>query len=155
MLFWLCLILLVVSVALFFVSSGIEDRYGYSLNSWKCAVSGLATAINVVSIVASFLLAFAIIVMLIFIGCNNMCGSGYVASNEQKYEALLYKAQTESIRDEFGIVNKEYVDEVQEWNEDVVKYNSYSKDKWIGIFYPEKYYSNWKTIDLNDIKMRK
>lgn len=42
----------------------------------------------------------------------------------------------------------------REWNEDVVKYKSYSKSKWISIFYPEKYYGNWKTIDLNDIKMK-
>lgn len=155
MLFWLCLILLMVFMTLAFASSAIEEEFGYSLKVWKCAISGLMAAINVVSIVAAAMLGLTIFVMLITIGCVNISGSGYVAENEQKYESLLYKAQTESIRDEFGIVNKEYVDEVQEWNEDVVKYDSYSKSKWIGIFYPEKYYGNWKTIDLNDIKMRK
>lgn len=155
MLFWLCLILLVVLIALYFFSIYIEVKFGSSITSWKCVLSRFACWISTTSVVVSAFLCLAIIVMLVVININNLSGDGYVASNEQKYEALLYKAKTESIRDEFGIVNKEYVDEVQEWNEDVVKYDSYSKDKWIGIFYPEKYYGNWKTIDLNDIKMRK
>ena len=154
MLFWLCLILLLVFMTLAFVSSAIEEEFGYSIKPWKCAVSGLAAVINVVSIVASVMLGITVVIMLIAIACVNVSGDGYVESTEQKYEALLYKAKTESIRDEFGIVNKEYVDEVQEWNEDAVKYKAYSKSKWINIFYPEKCYGNWKTIDLNDIKMK-
>lgn len=113
MLFWLCLILLAVFIALSIVSGAIEDKLGYSLKYWKRAVSGLAAAINVVSIVASAMLGITVVIMLIAIACVNVSGAGYATSNEQKYEALLYKARTESIRDEFGIVNKEYVDEVQ------------------------------------------
>lgn len=154
MLFWLCLILLVVLIALAFFASYIEDKFGYSITPWKCVLSSFACWLSATSVVVSAFLGLAIIGMLVVISINNLSGAGYAASNEQKYEALLYKAKTESIRDEFGIVNKEYVDEVQKWNEDVVKYNSYSKSKWIGIFYPEKYYGNYKTIDLNDIKMK-
>lgn len=155
MLFWLCLILLVVLIALYFFASYIEYKFGHSIKSWKCVLSSFSCCLSATSVVVSAFLCLAIIVMLVVISINNLSGAGYAASNEQKYESLLYKVKTESIRDEFGIVNKEYVDDVQEWNEDVVKYDSYSKDKWIGIFYPEKYYGNWKTIDLNDIKMRK
>ena len=154
MLFWLCLILLVVLIALAFFASYIEDKFGCSIKSWKCVLSSFACWLSATSVVVSAFLGLAIIGMLVVISINNLSGAGYAASNEQEYEALLYKAQTKSIRDEFGIVNKEYVDEVQEWNEDVVKYKSYSKSKWIGIFYPDKYYGNWKTIDLNDIKMK-
>lgn len=83
-----------------------------------------------------------------------MLADGSRASNEQRYKALIYKAQTESIRDEFGIVNKEYIDEVQSWNEYVAKYQAYSNDFWIGIFYPDRQYEGLKTINLEDIKIR-
>lgn len=88
-------------------------------------MSSFAGWLSATSVVASAFLGIAIIGMLVVISINNLSGAGYAASNEQKYEALLYKAKTKSIRDEFDIVNKEYVDEVQEWNEDVVKYKSY------------------------------
>lgn len=113
MLFWLCLILLVVFIALTFFAIYIEDKFGSSIKPWKCVLSSFACCLSATSVVVSAFLGLAIIGMLVVISINNLSGAVYVASNEQKYESLLYKAQTESIRDEFGIVNKEYVDEVQ------------------------------------------
>jgi len=79
---------------------------------------------------------------------------GLREGNEQRYNALVYKAQTESIRDEFGIVNKEYVDEIQEWNEELVKYKAYSENPWISIFYPAEVYEGLETINLEEIKIK-
>lgn len=93
------------------------------------------------------------VVMLVFILNAQILADGYRASNEQRYEALIYKAQTESIRDDFGIVNKEYIDEVQSWNEDIAKYQSRSNSFWIGIFYPKRVFDGFETIDLEDIKI--
>ncbi len=50
--------------------------------------------------------------MLIFIISQQISADGKKAVNEQVYNGLVYKAQTEAIRDEFGFVNKEYVDEI-------------------------------------------
>lgn len=66
----------------------------------------------------------------------------------------MYKVQAENIRDEFGIINKEYVDEVQAWNEDVSKIQAYSNNFWIGIFFPKRAYGGLETINLEDIKIR-
>ena len=79
---------------------------------------------------------------------------GIRAGNERRYDALFYKAQTEAIRDEFGIINKEYVDEVQAWNEHLAIYQSYSHNFWIGIFYPKRAYDGFKFIDLQSIRMK-
>lgn len=92
--------------------------------------------------------------MLIFIIVAQTQADGLRESNEQKYNALIYKAQTEAIRDEFGIVNKEYIDEVQAWNEDLAKYQSYAHNFWIGIFYPKRAYDGFEIIDLQSIRMK-
>ena len=72
----------------------------------------------------------------------------------QQYNALMYKAETESIRDDFGIVNKEYIDEIQSWNEELAKNRAYSSNIWIGIFYPERTVNGLNIIDLEDIKIK-
>ena len=72
---------------------------------------------------------------------------------EQRYDALTYKSQTESIRDEFGIVNKDYIDEVQEWNEDIASNQRMQRDFWLGIFIPN-IYDDFELIDLDSIQYR-
>lgn len=72
---------------------------------------------------------------------------------EQRYESLLCKCETEQIRDEFGIVNKEYIDEVQAWNEEITRYKIYQRNPVIGAFIPN-IYDDFETIDLNTIEYR-
>lgn len=81
MLFWLCLILLVVLIALAFSTSYIEDKFGYSIKSWKCVLSSFAGWLSATSVVASAFLGIAIIGMLVVISINNLSGAGYAASN--------------------------------------------------------------------------
>lgn len=96
---------------------------------------------------------FTVILLIMIISANATAG-GDRASMEQRYEALIYKAHTEAIRDEFGIVNKEFVDEVQAWNEELAKYQAYSHDFWIGVFYPQRVYDGLEFIKLENIKMK-
>lgn len=92
--------------------------------------------------------------MLIGIIVSNCSAKGYLVANQEKYKSLIYKVETEEVRDEFGIINKEYIDEIQRWNEDVVKYKAMQRDFWIGIFYPN-IFDEFETIDLEDIQYKK
>lgn len=95
-----------------------------------------------------------ILIMLVCVIIVQISADGVKASNQQTYNALAYKAKTESVRDEFGIVNKEYIDEVQAWNENLAKCQSYSHNFWIGIFYPKRVYDGFEFIDLKSIRVK-
>lgn len=104
---------------------------------------------------ASLVVVFGIcaIISIIVISVNCIGSEGVRLAYEQRYESLIYKAKTESIRDEFGIINKDYIDEIQEWNENVVKLKNWEKDFWIGIFVPN-IYGEFETIDLSEISYK-
>lgn len=112
---------------------------------------GATLTIGMITLVVS---GFIVVVMATVIVVAQISADGQRKSYEQRYNALIYKAQAESIRDEFGIVNKEYIDEVQAWNEDLAKYQDYSHNFWIGIFYPKHQYEGFELIDLESIKMK-
>lgn len=104
---------------------------------------------------ASLVVVFGIcaIISIIVISVNCIGSEGEKLAYEQRYESLIYKAKTESIRDEFGVINKDYIDEIQEWNENVVKLKNWEKDFWIGIFVPN-IYGEFETIDLSEISYK-
>lgn len=138
MIFWIFVILLVIGVILLFAD------YYIGIDSFALEILAAAT-----SLVSGIIVA----IMLIVIISNNFGAQGEKLSNQQTYDSLIYKSQTESIRDEFGIVNKEYIDEVQAWNEDIAKYKNWQRDFWIGIFVPN-IYDEFETIDLSSIQYK-
>lgn len=91
------------------------------------------------------------VVLLMLIIVNNGSAIGEKAKLEQRYDALTYKAQTESTRDEFGVVNKDYIDEVQAWNESIASNQRTQRDFWVGIFTPN-IYDDFELIDLDSIQ---
>lgn len=107
--------------------------------------------IGIIFSIASVITTAITIIMLIVIIVNNLLAIGEKTKFEQRYDALIYKAQTESIRDEFGIVNKDYIDEVQEWNEDIASNKRMQRDFWMGIFIPN-IYDDFELIDLDSIQ---
>lgn len=137
MIFWIFVIALVVGIVLFVLSENCSFFYGWDL----FAIVDICISIIVIAIVGIIIVA------------TNVTASGEKIAHEQRYDSLIYKAKTESIRDEFGIVNKEYIDEVQAWNEDVVKYKEWQRDFWIGIFIPN-IYDDFETIDLENIQFK-
>lgn len=138
MIFWIFVIVTVVGVVLLFAD------YYFGIDSFALGASASITSV-VSGIIA--------VIMLIIIILNNLGAQGTKLSNQQTYDSLIYKSQTESIRDEFGIVNKEYIDEVQAWNEDIAKYKNWQRDFWIGIFVPN-IYDEFETIDLRSIQYK-
>ena len=137
MIFWIFVIALVVGIVLFVLSDNCSFFYNW----------------DIVAAVDIFISIITIVTMGIIIVATHVTANGEKLANEQRYDSLIYKAETESIRDEFGIVNKEYIDEVQAWNEDVIKYKEWQRDFWIGIFIPN-IYDDFETIDLGNIQFK-
>lgn len=138
MIFWICVIFLILSTVIWalFETGKLKKEFFLILG-----VSG-AVSFGI------------IVVVMLFILCSNHLGAeGQRLACEQRYESLLYKINTETCRDEFGMLNKSYIDEIQAWNEDVVRYKSWENDFWIGVFIPN-IFDNFKTIDLHNIEYR-
>ncbi len=157
MIFWIFVILMVLGIAVIVGIGKISEKRSYKEEDNTKFVNfvydndePIAFTSGAVAVIGGIAILFMIVAIII----NQVSADGLRAKNEQRYNALIYKAQTESIRDEFGIVNKEYIDEVQSWNEDVAKNQAYSNSFWIGIFYPDRAYDGFETINLEDIKMR-
>lgn len=158
MIFWIFVILTIVCIAVIVATNKISNKYDYHEREKNTKLVDFAyrndEPIYLISGVTAVISGIVIICMLIEIISSNILADGLRASNEQRYNALIYKAQTETIRDELGIANKSYIDEVQAWNEDLAKYQSYSHSFWIGIFYPKRAYDGFEFIELQGIKMK-
>ena len=137
MIFWIFFFVLVVGIVLFVLSNNCSFFYNW----------------DIVAVVDICISIITIVTMGIIIVATHVTANGEKLANEQRYDSLIYKAETESIRDEFGIVNKEYIDEVQAWNENVIKYKEWQRDFWIGIFIPN-IYDDFETIDLGNIQFK-
>lgn len=100
------------------------------------------------SSIASVLLGEITAFMLIIIVCTHVGNNGTIRKYEEQYKGIIYKMQTQECRDEFGILNKEFVDEIQEWNMTIASGQGYQHDFWVGIFCPP-IYDDFELIDLN------
>lgn len=140
MLFWLFVIILLVGIGLIVVGSKSWDRKKYyflykhdddikTVGSWTTGISALV-----------------LVIMLFFLCCQYINIDAYVEKNKEIYEGIAYKVTSGACRDEFGLLSKEIIDEVQEWNKDVRFYKATQRDFWIGIFYPNVF-DQFETID--------
>ena len=148
MLFWLFLILIAVGVLIANIPNLVDklidgeshkmlhDFIYYTIGDCIIAAGTIITVI--LSIVAA--------VMLIVISVNQIGDRASLELNQERYNALIYKVESDSYRDEFGLLNKEVIDEIQEWNEDLAFRKSNQRDFWIGIFIPN-IYDDFEKID--------
>ena len=143
MLFWLCFIVLIVGIGLitvgnmeWFDAKNKLTKFLYQ-NDYAIQTSGWITA--VVS-------GIIMVIMIIAIACNYIGVNARVEKNKEQYNAITYKVESGACRDEFGLLNKEVIDEIQAWNENITYYKNLQKDFWIGIFIPNVY-DQFETID--------
>ena len=127
MLFWLCLIVLIVGIGL--VTVGKMDYTVESFGWVTVAISGIIMAI-----------------MIAVFACTYSGVNAKVEKNKERYNAITYKVESGACRDEFGLLNKEVIDEIQNWNENITYYKNIQKDFWVGIFVPNVY-DQFETID--------
>ena len=109
--------------------------------------------ICIVGWVTSVLSGIVALIMLICIICAHTNVEAQLEENREIYNALTYKMESTSCRDEFGFLSKEVIDEVQEWNQDVRYYQSAQDDFWVGIFIPNVY-DEFETIDYETYNAR-
>lgn len=145
MLFWLCLIILIVGIGL--ITMGKMERFDIRnennlrkflyQNDYTIEISGWVTV--VVS-------GIIMVIMVIFLVCNYIGVNAQVEKSKERYNAITYKVESGACRDEFGLLNKEVIDEIQDWNESITYYKNIQKDFWVGIFVPNVY-DQFETID--------
>jgi hypothetical protein len=107
------------------------------------------------NITSSIVTIIAGIVAAVMLGCiveAHVNLDAKVAKYEEQYNALVYKIESPNCRDEFGFVNKEIIDEIEDWNTMVVNWRYSRKDFWVGVFYPNNAYEQFEVIDYRDFK---
>lgn len=148
MLFWLFVIVLCIGFALVCVESNYysifgndDEKHPVAYQLYRNDIFAFGGAILI--LVAMLCIAFSLFAI---IG-NHTTADSYVAKSNERYEALCYKVETENAVDEFGLRNKEIIDEVQKWNEEIAEYKALQDNFWIGIYYPN-IYDQFETIPL-------
>ena len=97
---------------------------------------------------------FMVIVLLICGGIileANIDKEATVYQLEEQYKALVFKGENDFSRDEFGLLNKEIVDEIEVWNTTISYKKKIQKNPWIGIFIPD-IYDQFEVIDWSILK---
>ena len=140
MIFWLSIIIFTVGVAIL-----IANRIGESL-SYEYEYSSLSGFILSFGVIISFISAIWFLVAGLILLLTQTNVAAYRQVNAEKYKAITYKLENEACRDQFGLLNKEIIDEVQRWNVKVTYYKAMEDNFWVGIYYPDVY-GDLGTID--------
>lgn len=140
MILWLSVIIFAVGVVIL-----IGNRIGESL-SYEYEYSSVSGFILSFGVVISFISVvwFLVAGLILLLTKTNVTATRQ--ANAEKYKALTYKLESEACRDQFGLLNKEIIDEVQNWNVKVTYYKSMEDNFWVGIYYPDVY-GDLGTID--------
>lgn len=145
MLFWLCLILLIVGIGLVVIGNmeWFDTRNENKLRKFLYQNDDIIKTSGLVTVVVS---GITMVVMIVIFACDYIGVNARVEKNKERYNAITYKVESGACRDEFGLLNKEVIDEIQDWNEDVTYYKNLQKDFWVGIFVPNVY-DQFETIN--------
>ena len=108
-------------------------------------VSDIILHISAILEVFGILITFLLCVVWMI---GNVMKDSEVAKYQQKYNAIVYKMESEACRDEFGLLSKEVIDEAQAWNETLASDKALQDNFWIGNLMPH-IYDQFEFIDLN------
>ena len=140
MLFWIFVIVLFVSVGLIIIGTRKWSRDKHKFLYYH------DEGITCTGVVATVISAVVIFGMLCGICTTHIPANADLAKYQETHKALTYKLESGACRDELGLLSKSVIDEIQDWNESVVRKKNFQKDFWIGIFYPN-IYDEFETID--------
>lgn len=121
--------LLFIIIILLAILFGIAGAWLVENYSW-------AEMIGIISIVVSVICAFAVGIMIIVATVNNIGTAGLIASNEQRYESLVYQLENNLYDNDNDLGKKELYNQIQSWNEDLANGKQMQRDIWVGMFYP-------------------
>ena len=139
MLFWISLIVLVIGI----VCLCVYDNASFAGENW-CTFGVIFTVVG----------ALASMIIGVFMCINLTMADVTKAANQERYKALTYKLESDAYKDEFGLINKSVIDEIQDWNEDVVSNKALQRNFWIGICIPN-IYDDFETIDYEKFIRRR
>ena len=143
MLFWLCLIILIIGIGL--IAAGCID-WNYKKNKLFNFLYDNDDTLKIVGGITTLISGFIMIIMITILCCMYIGIDARVEQSKETFDAITYKVESGACRDEFGLLNKEVIDEIQSWNESVIYNKKMQNDFWAGIFYPNVY-DQFETID--------
>ena len=133
MLYWISLFILVLCIIGVIIGClGRED--------WREALVLFSIMGLVISVVAVF-------IMTVFVIDANAAIDAKIATNEQRYEALVYQVENEIYDNDNDLGKYDLYNQVREWNEDLANGKAKQYNFWYGIFYPN-IYDNFDYIKL-------
>lgn len=94
---------------------------------------------SIICAIGAGLCCFALFFMLIVGVLVNIGNDGYVASMEQRYNALVYQLENDLYDNDNDLGKKELYDQIRDWNENLARKKKLQRDPWIGMFYPDIY----------------
>ena len=143
MIFWLCLAILIIGIGLIVI--GYID-WDYKKNKLFDFLYDNDDTLKFIGGITTFISGFIMIIMIIILCFMYIGIDARVEQSKETFDAITYKVESGACRDEFGLLNKEVIDEIQSWNEGVIYSQKMQNDFWVGIFYPDVY-DQFETID--------
>ena len=140
MIFWLSVIIFTVGVVIL-IANGIGRALSYEYE-----YSSVSEFILIFGVAVTFIGAVYLLIAGLLLAISQTTVTATKQSNTEKYKALTYKLESDACRDQFGLLNKEIIDEVQIWNVKLTYYKSMNDNFWVGIYYPDVY-GDLGTID--------
>ncbi len=140
MIFWLCVIGLAIGIGLCVLGTRDWDS---SKHHWLWYND---EEITITGAVITVIFAITVLVMGLFIGAEHNESQANLAMLKEREIALTYKLESGACRDEFGLLSKSVIDEIQNWNESIVRKKNLQNNFWSGIFYAD-IYDGFEPID--------
>ena len=136
MLFWIFIIALVVGIVCWV--GGLHMFVHTCHDTEWFANTGMITTI---------VAALCIVISLVCITVEYVGVEGNVAANNQRYEMLTYQLENNLYDNDNDLGKKELYNQIQDWNEDLARFQALEKNFWIGIYYPNVF-SQFEFIEL-------
>ena len=143
MIFWLCLAILIIGIGLLVIGC---INWSYKKNTLFDFLYYNDDTLRFIGDIITFISGFIIVSMIIILCCMYIGIDARVEQSKETFDAITYKVESGACRDEFGLLNKEVIDEIQSWNESVIYNQKMQNDFWVGVFYPNVY-DQFETID--------
>ena len=143
MIFWLCLAILIIGIGL--IVLGCID-WDYEKNKFFDFLYDNDDTLKFIGGITTFISGFIMIIMITILCCMYIDIDARVEQSKETFDAITYKVESGACRDEFGLLNKEVIDEIQSWNESIIYNQKMQNDFWVGVFYPN-IYDQFETID--------
>ena len=139
----LCLAILIIGIGLIVI--GCID-WDYEKNKLFDFLYDNDDTLKFIGGITTFISGFIMIIMIIILCCMYIGIDARVEQSKETFDAITYEVESGACRDEFGLLNKEVIDEIQSWNESIIYNQKMQNDFWVGVFYPNVY-DQFETID--------